>query len=660
MIEATTEATTHATTDATTEAPGGGPVDWLSANQRCLMAELARLRAILAGGDIEGAEEHLRQAAEALEAPSALDRLAGAFRLSPFERDILLLCAAMELDGTFSSAIASAANDPQRGAPTFGVALAMLPRAHWSALGPYAPLRRWLLVELDRGPLTSSPLRISERVLHYLTGISHLDERWSALVTPAAAPGELPPSHRELRDRIVQALSVLQAAGEPLLVELTGNDSSGKKDVAVSTAAAAGLHPYIVNAGDLPSTAADRELLVRLWERESILSGAALFIDAEDLHGEGRRNVAAFVDRLRTLVFIGTREPLQLPLVRPLRFEVSKPTYDEQRTLWRNSLGSRASRLDGALDRLPSQFDLSARSIALAAAITPEIDDGALSLWDQCRRAARPRMQDLARRIVPHARWSDLVLPARQLTMLREIVAHVRQRPTVYEQWGFGAESTRGLGISALFAGVSGTGKTMAAEVLANELRLDLYQIDLSAVVSKYIGETEENLRRVFDAAEEGGALLLFDEADALFGKRTEVKDSHDRYANIEVGYLLQRMESYRGVAVLTSNLKGALDTAFLRRLRFIVDFPFPDAAQRAEIWRQVFPAKAPVADLDPAKLARLNASGGTIRNVALHAAFLAAEAGQAVGMAHVLAAARTEYGKLERPLTDAETAGWV
>jgi SpoVK/Ycf46/Vps4 family AAA+-type ATPase len=235
----------------------------------------------------------------------------------------------------------------------------------------------------------------------------------------------------------------------------------------------------------------------------------------------------------------------------------------------------------------------------------------------------------------------------------------MRQRSRVYEEWGFGDSAVRGLGISALFAGPSGTGKTMAAEVLARELCLDLYCIDLSQVVSKYIGETEKNLRCVFDAAEGGGAILLFDEADALFGKRSEVRDSHDRYANIEVSYLLQRMETYRGLAILTTNLKNALDPAFLRRLRFVVTFPFPDAAERAEIWRRAFPARTPTERLDQARLARLNIAGGNIRNIALHAAFLAADAGQPVGMAHVLRAARGEYVKLEKTLTEAEVDGW-
>jgi SpoVK/Ycf46/Vps4 family AAA+-type ATPase len=230
----------------------------------------------------------------------------------------------------------------------------------------------------------------------------------------------------------------------------------------------------------------------------------------------------------------------------------------------------------------------------------------------------------------------------------------------VYEAWGFASKSTRGVGISALFAGPSGTGKTMAGEVLANELRLDLFRIDLSQVVSKYIGETEKNLRRVFDAAEEGAAILLFDEADALFGKRSEVKDSHDRYANIEVSYLLQRMEDYRGLAILTTNRRDALDAAFLRRIRFMVEFPFPEAAQRAEIWRRIFPQQAPTEGLRIDRLARLNAAGGHIRNIAVGAAFLAADADEPVRMSHVLSATRSEFAKLEKPLAESEIAGWV
>jgi SpoVK/Ycf46/Vps4 family AAA+-type ATPase len=284
-------------------------------------------------------------------------------------------------------------------------------------------------------------------------------------------------------------------------------------------------------------------------------------------------------------------------------------------------------------------------------------------LWETCLSHSRPRLDRLAVRIEPRATWKDLVLPGEPLAILREISAQVRQRSKVYDEWGFRWKMSRGFGISALFAGESGTGKTMAAEVIANELQLNLYRIDLSAVVSKYIGETEKNLRRVFDAAEDGGVILFFDEADALFGKRSEVKDSHDRYANIEINYLLQRMEAYRGLAILATNMKSALDQAFMRRLRFIVNFPFPGPAERQAIWEGVYPKAdkegklpgTPVEAPDYKHLARLNVTGGSIHNIALNAAFRAAAAGKSVTVPLILEAARTEFRKLEKPINESE-----
>jgi SpoVK/Ycf46/Vps4 family AAA+-type ATPase len=237
--------------------------------------------------------------------------------------------------------------------------------------------------------------------------------------------------------------------------------------------------------------------------------------------------------------------------------------------------------------------------------------------------------------------------------MLHHLVDQVRGRATVLRHWGLAERITRGTGIAALFAGPSGTGKTLAAEVIANELELILYRVDLSGVISKYIGETERNLRRVFDAADEGGALLLFDEADALFGKRSEVKDSHDRYANIEVNYLLQRMEEYRGVAILATNQRAALDQAFLRRLRVVVVFPHPAERERAVLWQRAFPARTPTDGIDVARLAQLTATGGMIRNIALNAACSAAGRGEPVTMPLVLEMAKAEFRKLELPVSE-------
>jgi SpoVK/Ycf46/Vps4 family AAA+-type ATPase len=305
-------------------------------------------------------------------------------------------------------------------------------------------------------------------------------------------------------------------------------------------------------------------------------------------------------------------------------------------------LGDRAADLNGQIQRLVTYFNLGPPAIQRACITldsrSDEADEISRELWQACLAQARPRLGELAQHIPTVATWDDLVLPDKELQVLQTLAAQVRQRATVYEHWGFAAKSQRGLGISALFAGASGTGKTLAAEVIAQELHLDLYRIDLSATISKYIGETEKNLRQIFDAAETGGAVLLFDEADALFGKRSEVSDARDRYANMEVAYLLQRVEAYRGLAILTTNLKDSIDQAFLRRIRFIVSFPFPDASQRERIWQRSFPAETPTQNLNYKKLAKLNVAGGNIHNIALNAAFLAADAGESLGDATHLA----------------------
>ncbi len=429
----------------------------------------------------------------------------------------------------------------------------------------------------------------------------------------------------------------------------------------------------------LPTQPEDLQRLMQLWQREAILSQSALLLDCDAVGaGEYSKEGALLhlTEYLRTpLILISRHRRVgrQRPLI---TFEVGYPTSQEQRLLWQSALSPVLPVLEDHIDVLVSQFNLNAPMIrATSTRVLGQSDqilehpNGSrswqgdtlkISLWQACRSQARPRLEDLAQRIQSRSTWSDLVLPQAEMQVLHEITAHVRQRAKVYEQWGFAQRSSRGLGISALFAGGSGTGKTLAAEVIAQELGLDLYRIDLSTVISKYVGETEKNLGRVFDAAEMGGVVLLFDEADALFGKRSDVKDAQDRYANIEVGYLLQRMEAYRGLAVLTTNLKDSIDTAFLRRIRFSVRFPFPDQTQRTEIWRRVFPPQTPTQGLVPEKLARLNVSGGNIRNIALNAAFLAADDGEPVQMRHLLAAARSEYLKLEKTLTEAEVKGWI
>ncbi len=631
-------------------------IDWLEENKRALAGELDRIAADLAahaeGRDPPDPTERV--------SPPPLGRVVEAFGLSPFERDVLLLCAGVELDAHFADVCASASGDERLRRPTFGLALAALQGAHWSALAPAAPLRRWHFVELGAGEtLATSPLRIDERVLHHLTGLDYLDRRLAGLFEPVAAPASLPPSQERAASR-VEAASRDPFSDHAVLV--SGSDPEARRAVAAAGLASAGLQLHTIAATELPAQAGERDTLARLWEREAILGRSGLLIEVEDgAEPNVQWRVAAFADTFALGVVVGAREPVRVRRRVAVRVDVVRPSADEQRRLWEAALGERAASLNGSIDALVTQFDLGAEAIGAASAqVEGESTDLAEALWEACCAHARPQLDDLAQRIEPIAGWGDLVLPTTQLEIIAQVAAQVRGRARVYDEWGFARKSARGLGIGVLFEGPSGTGKTMAAEVLARELDLDLYRIDLSQVVSKYIGETEKNLKRVFDAAESGGAILLFDEADALFGKRSEVKDSHDRYANIEVSYLLQRMEAYRGLAILTTNAKDAIDQAFMRRLRFVVRFPFPDASARAEIWRRVFPAETPTAGIDPEALAVLNMAGGNIRNIALAAAFIAAGAGESVGMGHLADAALREFLKLGRPLTDAEVRAWT
>lgn len=653
--------------------------DWTVANQQLLVAEFARLKGMLRS-TAENAQDRaaesaaiatIAEARQLLRAESAIDWLTAAFGLSGFERDLLLLCAGAEMDADLARACALAQGDAARPWVSFGLALATLESPHWSALTPQRPLRRWRLLDIDsHAGLAAGRLRIDERVLHFLVGINELDVRLAHLLRPALALPHQAGSHAATTQAAIAALKAGNAAGSgqwPVIV-LEGDDPAAQEDIATRCADALDLNCLAIQAEDIPLAAEERAALITLWQREATLLGAALLIvvgDPVSPAGEAARHL---IERVGGLCLAACPSASAL-LTKNWRFPVDKPADADRRQLWVDALGPNGVRRAGPeLDRAASHFRLGSRTVqniadALQAGLALPAIAGVTApgpLWLGCRQESRGGLDHLAQRLDTTAGWDSLVLPEAQLAVLRQIAAHLRQRFTVQQEWGFAARGSRGLGLATLFAGESGTGKTLAAEVLAHTLHLDLYRIDLSAVVSKYIGETEKNLRRVFDEAENSGAVLLFDEADALFGKRTEVKDSHDRYANIEVSYLLQRMEAYHGLAVLTTNLKSSLDTAFLRRLRFVVQFPFPDQEQRLALWQRAFPSATPTRNLDLDKLSRLSMTGGSIRNIALNAAFLAADAGEAVGMNHLRQAAHAEAAKRERPLADAETRGWA
>ena len=632
--------------------------DWSGANQRVLVAEFARLAALLGEGTQDAVEAEAAALRAAMPVPAAIDTLCSLFGLSAFERDLLLLVAGVEMDARIAALCAEGNGQAHRPWASFGLALAVLPQPHWSAIAPHEALRRWRLLEIDETTgISGGRLRMDERVLHFIAGLNALDHRLNALLQPQPPAGVM---GRDQQAAVAQLLARLRGtAGRLPAVVLDGDDAAGQLDVAVAVAAGLGAGLYRLRTVDLPVAAAEQAAFATLWSREAALLGCGLLIHCEEREALGA--VTRLLERMDGLVFVIGHE-LALDGTPQWHHPIARPEAPERLQLWQTALAGKAAALGTVVDTLATQYRLGARRIEQIAAQArgddPAADAAALH---EASRGPAHGMPGLAQRIDARARGSDLVLPEAQQAVLRQIASHARHRLTVHHQWGFAAQGARGLGIATLFWGDSGTGKTLAAEVIASELGLALYRIDLSAVVSKYIGETEKNLRQVFDAAEEAGAILLFDEADALFGKRSEVKDSHDRYANIEVSYLLQRMEAYGGLAILTTNHKAALDSAFQRRLRFVVHFPFPDQAQREGIWRAVFPAGAPLdADIDFTKLARLNVAGGTIRNIALAAAFLAAEAGTPIGMATLLQAAQLDAAKRDKPYSDAETRGWA
>jgi hypothetical protein len=627
-----------------------------------LIAGVARIRKFLERA-LNGAEAPTTSESWPADAwGPLLQELCSAFHLSPFERDVLLLCVAGELDPAIPALCMACHDDQRLRWPTFRLAVDTLPESHWSAFLPDAPLRHWKLIDVGSGEaLVNSPLRVEESVLHFLMGFSSLDERLRNLSETVDPPDALPSSYRQHAEVLLRAWS-----DEPRVVaQLQGNATRGKRALAAAVCAGLGLELHVMRAGVIPGSAGEREALARIWDRDAILGRRALLLQAENASPAEWEAACGLADRIAGPLAVICAGPLELDRRKSVRITVDRPGADEQRALWQRVLGRHAEKLNGELDAVVAHFALDIEALERAGsrvlkAVGEDGGDLFPQVWEACRNEARPALEGRTRRIEPRASWTDLVLPQASLEMLHTIATHVRHQGTVFERWGFAAQSSRGRGLAALFSGPSGTGKTLAAEVLAGELHLDLYHIDLSQVVSKFIGETEKNLCSIFDAAEHSGAVLLFDEADALFGKRSEVKDSHDRYANIEVSYLLQRMEAYRGLAILTTNMRGALDAAFLRRIRFIVNFPFPDLALRRAIWDRMFPPQTPISGLNLDKLARLNFSGGNIRNVALNAAFLAAEEDSPVRMDHLLKSARRECSKLEKQLSGAEIGGWA
>jgi ATP-dependent 26S proteasome regulatory subunit len=596
----------------------------------------------------------------------ALDRLVHKLKLSEFEKYVLLLCAGTELDSDFGKLIGELQGNVKLVHPSFSLVLKVFPGSKLDALAPTSALRSWNLVQINNGiRKITSPLEIDEHILYYLLGIENLHPDLAGMISPIRRLGLISESQEQVLEQIIALID--KSAALPV-IHLVGDDVQDIQTLAVAASRYAGHYLYHLSPSMIPSDSHGRRKLLLLWNREARLKNYLLLIDCSSLH-EGDKgtiqNVLHMVSGLEKGFLVNFPEKVMALETDYPRFEVKNPSKGEQYQLWQDNLPASFT----AIDEITSQFDLSTSKISTITANFSEVgleEDIKELVWQSCCAATRPKLDELAQRIELKASWEDIVLPDDQMQILKEIVGQVKNRYKVYHEWGFENKSNRGLGISALFSGASGTGKTMAAEVLANALNLDLYQIDLSQVVNKYIGETEKNLKRIFDSAESSGAVVSFDEGDALFGKRKEVTDQVSSFNNIEVSYLLQRIEQFKGLTILTTNMKSAIDKAFFRRIRFILHFKQPTIALRQEMWKKAFPrplenTPSIIGKLDYARLAQLNVTGGNIKNIALNAAFLAAaREGGVVEMEDILKATQLEYRKLERTLSRSEIKDWL
>lgn len=614
-----------------------------------------------------------------------LDVLAARFGLDRFAIDALLLALAPEVDARYGRLFAYLHDDVNRPRCSVDLVLSLLcgsieersrARARFS---PEVPLVRSGLLKLHADPQDREPnlircsIKVDNRIVDYLHGIDSLDPAlapWARLVAPRVRLDDLV-LDGALRARLARVAE--RPRDIACIAYLRGSYGAGKSAAVEALCSASGRRVLVVDGNALEGAPDDKLLdVVRLAAREAKLIDAALSVEGIDpiLAPERRTLRAALIramDGLPGITFLAGEGELEIerPASAPplLRVELGLPDSDAQIRLWNAALGggdpARPPPLgQGELELLTSRYRLTAGQIRDAAATARELvrvqnSDGAdLSLdilSEACRIHSAPRLTSLANKVAVTSAWDDLVLSRDRLARLHEICDQARYRAVVLDDWGFGRKLSGGKGLSLLFAGPPGTGKTMTAGIIANELGKDLYAIDLSNVVNKYIGETEKNLAKIFDEAERASAVLFFDEADALFGKRSEVKDSHDRFANIETSYLLQRMEAYAGVAILATNLAHNMDEAFVRRVHFIVDFAPPDERERLRIWERIFPPAVPRdPDVDLDLLAeRFAITGGSIRNVALAAAYLAAADGAPIAMRHLLHATRREYQKM-------------
>jgi AAA+ superfamily predicted ATPase len=622
------------------------------------------------------------------EQAAPLELLAQQYELSPFDMDLFLIALAPELDLRYERLYGFFQDDITRRRATADLALNLRTAspaekmARLVHLMPGAPLIRNGVLHLVpdpnhvHPPLLAHYLIVDQQILGTFLGWHGLDprlERFCRYVPPAAGLDSLQLS-AEMRTALHTLGRRAVELSRPLILHFHGPPGSGRRTTAQALASDLELGLLVADLTPAAEPGGEFAASLRVLFREALLRRVPLYLEGiEELRADDKRRsyqaLLLAIRRHSQIVVLASTAPWVASADDPADV-ISVPfgvrDFTLRRSIWQEQLAKHGAALpEAALDALAQRFRMTAGQIVNAVDVAagramwrgaatqeePPAVPALGELFAGAREQSGRELERLTRKVEPRQGWDDLVLSPDDAAQLREIAEQAKLRQLVFGAWGFDRKLSGGKGLTALFAGPPGTGKTMAAEVIAGELRLDLYKIDLAHVVSKYIGETEKNLDRVFRAAENATVVLFFDEADALFGKRSEVRDSHDRYANIEIAYLLQKMDEYEGVAILATNLRQNLDEAFVRRLQFVVEFPFPAEDYRRRIWQVTFPRETPIgADVDFAVLAReVKLAGGNIRNIAVAAAFRAAAQGVPVGMDHLLHAARREHEKLGR-----------
>lgn len=644
---------------------------------------------------LAGIDEHIaKRVASSIKAGVFLPLpvLSRLFGLTPVEANVLISCLAPEIDARYERLYGYLQDDMTRRRPSVGLVLAFCCESREEEIilrpvfSPQAPLMRYQLIHLvddlsGGNPFLSRGVKIDGRIASFLLGETGFDsgiqdkvELWK----PDKVSSMAVKDHQALVDSLVSAVEKCFENGRlkknPLFY-LEGRARAGKSELVREVSRRLGLPLLVVDAEQVGAGTTGFEKGMFLAFRENLLCQSLLHIrhlDRAFEQNQDRLRITSLMKQIHEMgwiTFLSGEKPWSWQIssdhVSFLPVKLAVPEYVEQIEIWKKELQGRHKLDDKELSFIvskypssPGQIKDAVMSASTYAALrggsplimTADIDKG-------CRAQAAPNLGHLARKIEMKSSLHDIILPPGQLAQLREICNQIHYRSNVYGTWGFGRKLSLGKGLNALFFGPPGTGKTMAAEVIANELCLDLYKIDLSQVVSKYIGETEKNLHQIFREAEISRAILFFDEADALMGKRSDVKDAHDRYANLETAYLLQKMEEYEGVTILATNLRQNMDEAFTRRIRFIIEFPFPDEERRLRIWQGIWPRETPLAEtVDlPFMAKRFKLSGGNIRNAALAAAFLASSEGGAVDMKHLLNSTKQEFLKMGRLVDDSE-----